>query len=195
MHRRTTNTALALARDLAHDLDRRVEQARGPALGHGLDRAITVALDHAYALVRALEQAATDDLPTALAEALRGSLARAHDLAGADTGGRNLLPPLARAKDRAKALHGVLYDGRTAEAPAATAGPVGRTVVALAVQVLPTPNRARYREEFHSELAELSRAERAAWSCRLLLRAWGLRSALASTLTDQSGEQPRRVRS
>jgi hypothetical protein len=48
----------------------------------------------------------------------------------------------------------------------------------LAVRLLPPADRARYRQEFAAELADLPRCDQAPYAFRLVSRAWSLRRAL-----------------
>jgi DnaK suppressor protein len=48
----------------------------------------------------------------------------------------------------------------------------------LAVRLLPPADRARYREEFATELADLPRCEQAPYAVRLVCRSWSLRRSL-----------------
>ena len=48
----------------------------------------------------------------------------------------------------------------------------------LAVRLLPPADRARYRQEFAAELADLPRRDQAPHAFRLAVRAWSLRRSL-----------------
>ncbi len=63
-------------------------------------------------------------------------------------------------------------------------GPVPRGLVALATQMLPAPQRPRYRAEFRVELVELPRQERLAYARRVLAGAWELRRVLVEAARD-----------
>jgi hypothetical protein len=53
-----------------------------------------------------------------------------------------------------------------------------RCITGLAVRLLPPTDRARYREEFAAELADLPRRDQAPHAFRLAFRAWSLRRSL-----------------
>ena len=85
---------------------------------------------------------------------------------------RMLLPGLSFRKQCLHALYGLgnLTDFRAS----------GRTRAAvwLAVQLLPAEHRARYREEYAAELADIDRRGQGAYGCRLVTRSWAQRRAL-----------------
>jgi hypothetical protein len=56
----------------------------------------------------------------------------------------------------------------------------------LAVRLLPPADRARYREEFAAELADLPRCDQAPHAVRLVFRAWSLRRSLAGKVSIRS---------
>ena len=53
-----------------------------------------------------------------------------------------------------------------------------RCATILAVRLLPPADRARYREEFAAEIADLPRRDRAPYAIRLARLSWSLRRAL-----------------
>jgi RNA polymerase-binding transcription factor len=53
-----------------------------------------------------------------------------------------------------------------------------RCATGLTVRLLPPADRARYRQEFAAELADLPRCDQAPYAIRLACRAWPLRSSL-----------------
>ncbi len=59
----------------------------------------------------------------------------------------------------------------------------------LAVRLLPPVDRARYREEFATELADLPRCDQAPYAVRLVCRSWSLRRSL----TGKRSVRPARV--
>jgi len=61
-------------------------------------------------------------------------------------------------------------------------GPVSRGLVSLAIQMLPSSQRPRYRVEFHAELVELSSRERLGYARRVLTGGWELRRALIEAI-------------
>ena len=190
------------ARALSQGLDRELAQARAPDLGWELERDLSLVLDHAYALARALEQEGGADCP-ARAEELVRALARARNLACSRPRARNLVHTLDRYGSRARTLKRDLGGGRVpararhlgrsagsvarGRDPAAAhtrgtspaVGRVPRGLVALAVRVLPAPDRDRYRAEFCAELHEQgSRWRQLGYAWRVLSRAGELRRAL-----------------
>jgi hypothetical protein len=66
-------------------------------------------------------------------------------------------------------------------------------VVALAVRLLPAPQRPRYRAEFRVELVELPCRERLGYSVRVLAGAWELRMALVEAVRTPDGTAARRA--
>jgi hypothetical protein len=85
--------------------------------------------------------------------------------------------------------HGITHwdDGPTVEkSPVATKPATGsrrtRCATSLAVRLLPPAHRARYRQEFAAELAELPRCDQAPYAFRLACRAWSLRCSLTGQL-------------
>jgi hypothetical protein len=180
--------ALALARDLASDLD------NAEVLDGTLARANALALALAHA----------SDLNLNLDRVLDRALNRARDLARALISALNLDRGLGldRARDLARALVSDLVDldpaARWAKEVVAGGarsmpGRVPRGVVALAVRLLPAPQRPRYRAEFRVELVELPCRERLGYSVRVLAGAWELRMALVEAVRTPDGTAARRA--
>ena len=91
-------------------------------------------------------------------------------------------PQLQRSDRLAYDLYTILskFIDRTWTAPALP--PASRRVncaVHIAVRLLPPGDRARYREEFAAELADLPRIDQAPYALRLITRAWALRVSLS----------------
>jgi hypothetical protein len=61
-----------------------------------------------------------------------------------------------------------------------------RCATGMAVRLLPPVDRARYRQEFAAELAELPRIDQAPYAFRLVTRAWWLRRELKEKKTSAS---------
>jgi hypothetical protein len=66
-------------------------------------------------------------------------------------------------------------------------------LVALAVRLLPAPQRSRYCAEFRVELIELPCRERLGYSVRVLAGAWELRQALVEVVRTSDGATARRA--
>ncbi len=122
----------ALARDLAGALDRELLRA--------LDRALDRARDLASALASALDL----DLDLASARHL------ARDLAGSLASAGNLASELANELAAAGVGRG--------QRGAVRVVPLAGQLLAAAARLLPAGDRARYAEEFRSELTEIARA-------------------------------------
>jgi hypothetical protein len=67
-------------------------------------------------------------------------------------------------------------------------------LVALAVWLLPAPQRPRYHAEFHVDLVELPREQRLGYSMRVLAGAWELRWALVMAARSADRAAARRVK-
>lgn len=101
---------------------------------------------------------------------------------------RDLDPDLAFAYDRAQELLGVLQAATAsinAVTPARGPGALAGRLLAAAAWLVPTRNRARYAEEFRSELAEVAQAgggrfAQLAYALRVAASSVRLRVALAS---------------
>ena len=193
------------ARDLADDLDR----ARDLAYGHDLtsrhvaSRAFDRACGFIGALDRARDLVGADGDPLAVdldrafdrARALIGALDRARDrardlegdLALADDFALALTDARDRAVDLTRALE-LVYDpgsGRASrrERDSGRVAPIARHLVAAAVRLLPEGNRARYAEEFRSDLWEIvhdggRRRAQLAYAARQVMSARQLRAEL-----------------
>jgi len=184
---------------LRHDLVR----ARGLDHAHDLDfaRALTVAecysrklsshlpraLDNAVDVADAIDIARGGDLARALDVAHAFDLVRGLERACNTLARANAYSELSRDLDRTLAHDGGLLDAF--ERARGTQGPVrGRLVrplLAAAARVVPARDRARYREEFRGEAAEIGqsgggRFAQLAYSARVTLSAVRLRAALAS---------------
>lgn len=165
---------LALARDLAEALDLDPERALVLARALARTRSRDGAQAHAHVLARARLR-----MPH-----LAPYLAHARDLALALTSGPE--PTLDRARTLARALRTASHNvGAAGTATSHKMAPAtGATkLIRSAVRVLPAEHRDRYRDEFDSELYELtaagaSRAAQLAYAVRLLDRAWVLRAEL-----------------
>lgn len=141
---------------------------------------------------------ATDALARALDATLRANEARILYLDAVGARGRELMSYLQTALDHTLGLPSVLarsFAHREAEdhleaqaEPAAkrTTRPAS-SLVATATHLLPAATRARYREEFQSELWEIangggSRREQLLYACRQLLRVMLVRAAVLTPL-------------
>lgn len=60
----------------------------------------------------------------------------------------------------------------------AAPGRACRSLVAMAVRILPAEHQMRYAEEFRSEVAQVRRRQRIPYAIRLVLCAWSLRRVL-----------------
>jgi hypothetical protein len=190
--------ALTNARGLASDLDNAEvlvgTLARANALANALANASALNLDRGLNLDRVLNRAR--DLALTLTSAL--DLNRAHDLDRVLNRARDL----DRARDLALAVVCDLVDldptahwARAVVAGGAWSMPgrVPRGLVALAVRLLPAPQRSRYGAEFRVELVELPCRERLGYSMRVLAGAWELRRALVETVRTPDGAAARRM--
>jgi hypothetical protein len=180
-------TALRLARGLARDL------GAGEVPVGALDRVNALALARADALNadRALDLDRVLGLGGGLALALTGALNAGYS------------GDLERARGLAVALvdelEGVdpvacwateMIDGGAWSLP----GRLHRGLVALAVWLLPAPQRSRYRAEFSADLVELPCRKRLGYSVRVLVGAWELRWVLGAAVRTGDGAAPRRVK-
>lgn len=206
----------ALARALDPDQDPDPDHDLGPDLGFGLDlgfgpargfpadslalarnlacalaRARNLACDRARArnLVRVLDRA--HSRARHLVRALERELDRARN--------RHLIRALNRTRTLLRSLAG-LARNRDATAPepgytGSAVGPVSRSLVAMAVQVLPAQHRDRYRDEFRAELHDLpNRWQRLGYALRVLSGAGDLRRALTGPTHTPEGTPARRTR-
>jgi hypothetical protein len=107
---------------------------------------------------------------------------------------------LGRARARAGDMYsryGLRVGGNQDVAMADVISPPGRVpqcLVALAVQVLPVPDRPRYAEEFRVELVDVPHRERLRYAFRILAGAWQLRRALTELPRTSDGVPVRRVK-
>lgn len=194
--------ALALARDLASDLDNAEvlvgTLARANALTLGLANASALNLDHTLDLDHALNHS----------RALTHALTHASDFARTRAGASNLDLDLARDFARARAsdlacdlvrdladLDPAAHWARALAVAGARSMPgrVSRGLVALAVRMLPAPQRPRYCGEFRVESVELPPRERLGYSLRVLASAWELRRALGEAGCTPDGAAARRA--
>ncbi len=182
--------AFALARDLAADLDLDLDCDRG--LAGGLARHLAAVLDSASARTavlpldrdlvrsRALGQVLLDARDSAAALALALDSAHHRDLAG--TLARDLGPVRAHARDLVRTV-AAAFDlaspdrQHVAEPIRSVSRPI-RTMVAIAVRVLPADERPRWKEEFKAELGDLVMWRRFPYAARLLSQAISLRRGL-----------------
>ncbi|GLW29095.1 hypothetical protein [Actinoplanes regularis] len=186
--------------------------ARRLALAGDLSAALDLETDISLALARTLTRTRNHDWAQAHAHALAKIRARRPDLISHLSRARNLALAVAAdadsdlAQERARALAGALKRAyRTAEEtneqgagvalrqrratlrrPVPSSGAV--RLVRGAARVLPAEHRYRYREEFESELYELTVAGASRWAqlaygVRLLDRAWVLRAELREAAT------------
>jgi hypothetical protein len=171
----------ARALDLARDLDCTLDGARGrgraPDRARDLERARFFARELDHTLDRALDRARGLDLD--LARRLERAFKDAHDLT----------------RDVARALDSAALGASTGTAGGtrSTPGRSTRTLVALAVRLLPVAQRARYRDEFGVELVELPRQQQRGYALRALARAWELRKALVEAVRTSDSQPARRA--
>lgn len=174
-----------LSHDLsrAHDIDRALSRARDIArdLAHDHARDLTLARDLALvgALARDIDLAR--DLARDLTLVGARDLTRALDLVGAIEAARQMVTPIAAALSASAATAGGPVQG---DSGGVQPGRVAVGVVQRMVRVLPTGDRARYRQEFLAELHALAqeqasrrvqlghvlRAAAGMWSLRRVLR-------------------------
>lgn len=149
-HARELAAILARARDLAHarDLARRLDRALDRNLNLVLDIDFDSALDHARDLVGVLAEV-LGDVETGnlvLNSVIASALNRAYDSV-------NQLGPVfvhaTAAIDRAR--------DRAQRGEARRVAPSAARLVLGAARLLPAADRARYAEEYHSELSDLAR--------------------------------------
>jgi hypothetical protein len=175
--------SLVLARDRARDLVLAIDLARLDTCGRGLPDDLHRALTAARALADDLDRADEPDRALVAARALADDLDRADDLGGAD----------ARALVAARQVVAALDLNRARDLPASAPGhrfgnrrsPAARRLLAAAARMLPAGDRARYAEEFGSELAEIAlagggRRVQLAYAARQVMSVVRLRAALAS---------------
>ena len=191
--------------DLAWRLAVELERAREgsitfePVFADDLARYRRMAAEMDRCLARARRIARFADADPIIAQVTALSRQRAgrlvHDLgerAGGHARGRDLTGLLEQSRGLSRSLKDlsllaettvdtIVAESRAAHrvAPAAFAGRLARG----AVRVLPIMSRARYRDEFESELYELAAAKASRWTqalygLRLLDRAWVLRAEL-----------------
>lgn len=143
--------SLASGRDLALDVARDVDRELDLA---GMDtRALARDVDREFDLAHAhgLARAFADDLAHALAYVLTS------------------LVPIA------------IIDETGVDSDTASPSRGCRRLMALVVRVLPAGQRARYAEEFLTDMGELPRDKQLAYCLRLLVRSWALRGVLLDT--------------
>jgi hypothetical protein len=158
---------LNLARTLADTCGREILD-----LGRALTRANALARDLGATGVLASDSAFSDSAPDPdldLALDLARDLARAHGLAN------DLALALAHNLDSAHAVRKQRGAGRVT--------PLAGRLLAAAAHLLPAGDRARYAEEFRSELAEIARVKarrrpQLAYAARQVASAWRLRADL-----------------
>jgi hypothetical protein len=163
-HPRAHTLAVDLARNLAHaidlarDAERAIDLARALTRAHDCDRDLALAINGADALVRAL----CDAISRATVSG------RALDRAGASALDRSYARAIDRTLSKAYTilnsviLAGAFAQGATA-APAAAEGQVrvtgpARRLTTVAAWLAPAASRARYEEEYYSELQDLASA-------------------------------------
>lgn len=180
---------LALASDFARDFARELADA--------LDRDLTFAriggVAHANArnLGRALVRASdrTSDLVSDLVRARERAsglpVDRARDLAAVLALSEDLIRALDRARDRAIAPAGQegVGGGSAVGQTAVRVAPTAKRLAGAAARLLPAGDRARFAEEFGSELWEIARAggrrrRQLMYAARQVGSAWRLRRAL-----------------
>lgn len=166
--------ALALA--LYRDLDRH-SRARTLALVGVLSDARDRVRALAGALADARDRVRLRDLDRPLAHGLARDLdrARAHARALAFALANNLAHAVGRVLSLAPLA---VIDGSGANVDTAVPSRGCRRLVTLVVRVLPAGQRARYAEEFRTEMGELPRDKQLGYGLRLLIRSWTLRRVL-----------------
>ncbi len=183
------NRARNLAHEFAHDLARARTLVDDFLHSHELDAELEGRLvrdlAHADDLAARLDPAADLDSAVRLGRMFYTDLGRVRAFIGVlawDLGraqervrarDRNQRRTASRAENRIMASH----DSPTV-GDSALPGGVPRCLVALAVQVLPLPNRPRYAEELCVELVDLPSPARLSYALRVLGGAWRLRRAL-----------------
>jgi hypothetical protein len=157
---RDLDLALNRARGLANDLANDLARVHNPAGAHDSARNLARALDVAFDSVRnrGYDRGLADDLDFVLGRArgLADDLAHYRGLADGLADGLaidlvGLAIDLVGDLALARALAG-------AGAPAGRVAPLAGRLLAAAARLLPAGDRARYAEEFRSELAELAAA-------------------------------------
>lgn len=180
-HDLARDLTLNLARGLAHDLARDLtpKRASGPGDVSGLARDLTLNYTSGLALTRAsgLAGGLARDLVSARARALE----RVHSRAGA-------------VRDRSHDFDSSRGDRTQYEAKRPM--PSAATLLATAVRLLPVRERARYAEEFRSELWEIAHADgrrraQLVYAARQVLSARRLRAELR--VPQHHGVAPRRA--
>jgi hypothetical protein len=174
---------LALARDLALDLALDLARAdvRDVDLRCALADARTLALINADALDCAVFNA------SAFADAVEGALALDRALADtnrlADVLTGEFDSAVRTCQEKAEQLtHRLERASATGESTSQPPGRVVTAVTAIACQILPAAHRARYTEEFRSDLFELPRRSRLAYALRVLKTAPATRLNLSDKL-------------
>lgn len=127
-------------------------------------RILNVALDLDFALDRALENAAGLHLIRNRARELESAL------------------DVDRATDLAHSIRSAAQAETVTDGVYLKSGRVSRGLVALAVQMLPAPQRPRYRAEFRADLVELPRWEALKYAYQVLVTVWKLRQALVESM-------------
>lgn len=178
--------ANCLVHDLAHDQDfaRTHDLTTASDLARDLvtafENVINLDLNHAAASANALGIA--DDLGRALYIADTIDVPRTRDLAAAISIARNLAYQLAGFCHGRQTAQQVSADHPQADRLARVAPSAG-WLLATAARLLPAPDRARYREEYHSELHDLAsagagRLHQLRYAARQLTRTAHLRRAI-----------------
>ena len=143
-----------------------------PSLSHSPSTA-PLALDRDFECTSAFDRFSTRDR----------ELERASDHA------RGIVIALDRARNfAASEAHQIVISGVHSKP-----GRTTRTLVALAVSLLPVVHRPHYREVYVSELVELPRRERLGYALRVLASVRSLRRALLDTIRTPDGEPVRRA--
>ena len=161
---------------LYRDLDRH-SRARTLALVGVLSDARDRVRALAGALADARDRVRLRDLDRPLAHGLARDLdrARAHARALAFALANNLAHAVGRVLSLAPLA---VIDGSGANVDTAVPSRGCRRLVTLVVRVLPAGQRARYAEEFRTEMGELPRDKQLGYGLRLLIRSWTLRRVL-----------------
>jgi hypothetical protein len=193
---RARECANELARNLAHTHDLPQDDSLADELAHAHDLAREIARANAFAGGSVTIHNHAVRLADELAQAR--DLARTHDLAHDLTPTHDLARAVADAGDKANKLREKLCPLELvtpdSSAPARcqiTVVPVAGRIAHVAARILPPADRARYCDEYRSELYELAAAGAWRWgqlmyAVRLLDRAWVLRAELRVTVMRQA---------
>jgi hypothetical protein len=138
-------------------------------------RILSAALDLNFALDRALENAA----------GLHRIRSRARELEGA--------LDVDRATDLAHSIRSAAHEVEAVADGVYLKPGLSRGLLALAVQMLPAPQRPRYRAEFRADLVELPPWEALKYSGRVLASVWELRQALVDSMRTAADPAAQRV--